>query len=70
MADFGSIVRWLVPLLMAFSAGVGAYIGVLKAIATLRLEMHRELAQRDVVIAEHEQRIRTSEDRIRSLECV
>ena len=67
VTDFGDVMRWLIPLFMAFSAGVGAYVGVLKAIGTLRLELHRELARRDVTLVQHEERLRTVEETVRDL---
>ncbi len=65
--DIGSVVKWGVPLLLAFSSGVGAYIGVLQAIAALRLEFYKEMNRRDLAIEAHGERIKALEEDVRSL---
>ena len=61
MTDLAGIIRWTIPLLMAFSSAVGAYIGVLHALAAMRLELYRELARRDLQLEGHEQRLHVLE---------
>jgi hypothetical protein len=51
------MIRLFMPASIMISAGLGAYIGVLRAIAALRLELHQELSKRDVRIESHEERI-------------
>jgi len=65
--DISAVVKWGVPLLLALSSGVGAYIGVLQAIAALRLEFYKEMNRRDVVLEAHNERIRAVEQHVRSL---